>query len=94
MISFNTTDDSRDLGQFSTPTYNCKLIWASLKREAPGTNQGNLCMLEYLNGQPICSSAQHKSKGLHKFSAAAKALRDSFEHQPYRTDAGSKPKAS
>ena len=82
------------LGGAGGSAYNCKLIWITIKKELPGTNQGNFCILEYLNGQPICESAYHKSKGLHKFSAAAKALRDSFEHQPYRTDAGAKPKAS
>ena len=82
------------LGGAGGSAYNCKLIWVTIKKELPGTNQGNFCILEYLNGQPICESAYHKSKGLHKFSAAAKALRDSFEHQPYRTDAGAKPKAS
>lgn len=73
------------------PTYVVALIMAKI-REVKAVNRGNFCIEFYLSTKGTCSNSKHHAKcPQHKWPSAVTALRESFEHQPYRIDAKALP---
>ena len=75
----------------SGPKYDAGKIMEELNKVDPNLDsRTNFCLVNYLSTTNACTNPKHSSGGWHKISPAIKALRDKFEHKPYRTDAKAK----
>ena len=74
------------------PTYVIALIMAEIQK-VKNVNSGNFCLEYYLSTSGFCPHAKHtKNCPQHKWPSAVTALREMFEHRPYRIDAKALPK--
>ena len=75
----------------SGPTYAVAPIMAKIKEVKP-VHKGTFCLENYLSTQGYCSVAKHHAKcAQHKWPSAIQALREKFEHRPFRVDSKALP---
>jgi hypothetical protein len=72
-------------------SYNTKLQLVELIKVDPSIKPGQFCFVDYLSKSDACNNPKHKSSSWHKYSPAVQALRETFEHKPFRFDDKAKP---